>query len=68
MSESDLTRELTAEYGQRVPAALIAQTVRTAGVEAGRRSLHEVEGTARTDVAALAAAVDRSASRAGGTA
>lgn len=68
MTESDLTRRLTAEDGQRVPPGLLAQTVRTAVAVPGSRSERDVDGTARTDVAALAAAADRSASRAGGLA
>jgi hypothetical protein len=55
MTAPDLTAELVAEYAE-VPATLIATTVEAAAAA----QEDDVERVARTDVAALAEAVQRS--------
>lgn len=61
MRTSDLTTELTAEYGDVVPPSLIASAVASAAgpARAAANSEQLASETARADVAALAEAVRR---------
>jgi len=62
-----LTVQLTDEFGEAVPAALIARTVEAASATPRRTdpegTADAVAGTARADVAALADAIRRSTAR-----
>lgn len=59
MQTSHVTAELTAEYGDLVPPALIANAVEAAARQAPDADDAAVADTARSDVAALADAVRR---------
>lgn len=59
MPTSHLTADLTAEYGDLVPPALIAHAVDTAAAHAAGAQDEAVAAAARADVAALADAVRR---------